>query len=68
LAFKTKTIHVFAIVTTIFFFLGWVIFDGYKIQFFGFPVNPFIVTGFGFAFISIMIQYNTKIKKIFEFK
>lgn len=59
---KTKAIHVFAILTTIFFFLGWVVFDGYKIQFFGFPVNPYIVTGFGLAFISILIQYKSQIK------
>lgn len=68
MAYKAKAIHVFAVVTTIFFFLGWVIFDGYKIEFFKFPVNPFIVIGFGFAFLSILIQYNGKIKKFFEFK
>ena len=68
MVYKTKAIHVFAIVTTFFFFLGWVVFDGYKIQFFKFPINPFIVTGFVFAFLSIMVQYNDKIKKFFELK
>ena len=60
---KTKAIHVFAIITTMFFFLGWVVFENYRTIFFGFQINPFIVTGFGFAFISIMIQYNEPVKK-----
>lgn len=68
MTFKTKAIHVFAVLTIIFFFLGWVIFDGFKIPFFGFPINPYIVIGFVLSFISVMIQYNTKIKKFFEFK
>jgi len=50
-------------IATFFFFLGFVIFEGLKIEFFNSMVNPYVVVGFGFAFVAFLAEFNGKISK-----
>lgn len=45
-------------VASIFFFLGWVIFEGVRVEFFGGMVSPYVVIGFGFTFLGIVLEFN----------
>ncbi len=49
-----------------FFFLGFVIFEGLKIQFFQSMINPYVVTGFGFAFLGLLAEFNGSIAKFIK--
>lgn len=50
-------------IATFFFFLGFVIFEGLKIEFFTGMVNPYVVAGFGFAFLGMIAEFNGSIAK-----
>ena len=50
-------------VATFFFFLGFVIFEGLKIEFFHSMINPYVVTGFGFAFLGLIAEFNGSVTK-----
>jgi len=50
-------------IATFFFFMGFVVFEGLKIQFFSGIVNPYVVTGFAFAFLGIIIEFNGSLSK-----
>lgn len=58
-----KRSRIFIGVATIFFFLGWVIFEGVRVEFFGGMVSPYIVIGFAFAFIGIIIEFNGSLSR-----
>ncbi len=52
-------------IATFFFFLGFVVFEGLKIEFFNNQVNPYVVMGFAFAFTAFIAEFNGKIGKLF---
>jgi len=60
---KLTTSRIFFGVATFFFFLGFVVFEGFKISFFNNQINPYVVTGFGFAFIGLLAEFNGSIAK-----
>lgn len=60
---KVTTSRLFFGVATFFFFLGFVIFEGLKIEFFLSMINPFVVTGFGFAFLGLIAEFNGSVSK-----
>ena len=51
---------------TLFFFLGWVIFEGVKIQFMNGMVSPFVLIGFGFAFLGLIEEFNGGLAKFIK--
>lgn len=61
-----KKSRIFFGVASIFFFLGWVIFEGVKVEFFGGMVSPYIVVGFGFTFIGIIYEFNGSFDKFIK--
>ncbi len=52
-------------IATFFFFLGFVVFEGLKIEFFQNQVNPYVVVGFGFAFVAFIAEFNGQFRKFF---
>jgi len=60
---KLTTSRVLFGIATFFFFLGFVVFEGLKIEFFNSMVNPYVVVGFGFAFTAFIAEFNGKIGK-----
>ncbi len=60
---KVTTSRIFFGVSVFFFFLGFVIFEGLKIEFFNSQINPFVVTGFGFAFLGLLAEFNGSLAK-----
>jgi hypothetical protein len=60
---KITTSRIFFGVSIFFFFLGFVIFEGLKITFFNNQINPYVVTGFGFAFLGLLAEFNGSIAK-----
>jgi len=60
---KVTTSRIFFGVSVFFFFLGFVVFEGLKIEFFNSQINPFVVTGFGFAFLGLLAEFNGSIAK-----
>lgn len=48
-------------VATVFFFLGFVVFEGLKIEVNNNMINPYVVTGFGFAFGAILWRFRKQI-------
>lgn len=60
---KITTSRILFGVATFFFFLGFVIFEGLKIEFFHSQINPFVVTGFGFAFLGLIAEFNGSVTK-----
>jgi hypothetical protein len=60
---KITTSRIFFGVSVFFFFLGFVVFEGLKIEFFNSQINPFVVTGFGFAFLGLLAEFNGSIAK-----
>jgi len=60
---KITTSRIFFGVSVFFFFLGFVIFEGLKIEFFQSQINPFVVTGFGFAFLGLLAEFNGSLAK-----
>ena len=63
---KITTSRIFFGVSVFFFFLGFVIFEGLKIQFFQSMINPYVVTGFGFAFLGLLAEFNGSIAKFIK--
>jgi len=63
---KLSTSRIFFGIATFFFFLGFVVFEGLKIEFFNNQINPYVVTGFGFAFVGLLAEFNGKITKFFR--
>lgn len=53
-------------VSTFFFFLGFVVFEGLKIEFGGNMINPYVVVGFVFAFSGTIWRVRKGIKKFFR--
>jgi len=60
---KITTSRIFFGVSVFFFFLGFVVFEGLKIEFFNNMINPYVVTGFGFAFLGLLSEFNGSIGK-----
>jgi len=60
---KITTSRIFFGVSVFFFFLGFVVFEGLKIEFFNSQINPYVVTGFGFAFLGLLAEFNGSIAK-----
>jgi len=60
---KITTSRIFFGVSIFFFFLGFVVFEGLKISFFNNQINPYVVTGFGFAFLGLISEFNGSIGK-----
>ncbi|MCP6727184.1 MAG: hypothetical protein KJI69_04110 [Patescibacteria group bacterium] len=60
---KITTSRIFFGVSVFFFFLGFVVFEGLKIEFFNSQINPFVVTGFGFAFLGLLAEFNGSVAK-----
>ena len=58
-----KKSRIYLGIATIFFFLGWVIFEGVRVEFFGGMVSPYIVIGFGFAFIGIIYEFDGSLSR-----
>lgn len=61
-----KKSRMFFGIATFFFFLGFVIFEGLKVEFFSGMVNPYVVAGFGFAFIGIVVEFNGTLSKFIK--
>jgi len=56
-------------VATIFFFFGFVVFEGLKVEFprdTGSMVNPYVVLGFIFAFIATLYRFRKQVKEFFK--
>lgn len=63
MVFSDRSANGLFAVSTIFFFLGFVVFEGLKIEVGGNMINPYVVTGFAFAFGGTMWRYRKAIKK-----
>ncbi len=63
---KVTTSRIFFGVSVFFFFLGFVIFEGFKIEFFKSMINPYVVVGFGFAFLGLLAEFNGSIAKFIK--
>lgn len=63
---KITTSRIFFGVATFFFFLGFVVFEGLKIEFFNNMINPYVVTGFFFAFLGLIAEFNGSIEKFIK--
>jgi len=63
---KVTTSRIFFGVSIFFFFLGFVVFEGLKITFFNNQINPYVVTGFGFAFLGLIAEFNGSIGKFIK--
>lgn len=61
-----KKSRIFFGVATIFFFFGWVIFEGVKVEFFGGMVSPYVVIGFGFTFIGMIYEFDGTLSKFIK--
>ncbi len=66
MVFSDRTANGFFAVATIFFFLGFVVFEGLRIEIGNNMVNPFVVTGFVFAFAGTGWRYRRGIAKFFR--
>lgn len=53
-------------VATFFFFLGWVVFEGFKIELPTGSVSPFVIIGFLFALSATIYFFRKSIRSFFR--
>ena len=66
MVFRDRNANVFFGVGTFFFFLGFVVFEGLKIQVGVNMINPYVVAGFGFAFAGTMVRFRKEIGRFLK--
>ncbi len=63
MVFSDRSANGLFAVATFFFFLGFVVFEGLRIQVGINMINPYVVTGFGFAFAGTLWRFRKGISK-----